>query len=87
MHEIDKMSILIKSAKIFDANSKFNGNILDILIINGKIVDIGKRISESKSKKIINEKNLCKMKSVMSSSFACLSAIKKKPAKIINRLF
>ena len=35
----------------------------------------------------INEKNLCKMKSVMSSSFACLSAIKKKPAKIINRLF
>ena len=35
----------------------------------------------------INEKNLCKMKSVLSSSFACLSAIKKKPAKIINRLF
>ena len=35
----------------------------------------------------INEKNLCKMKSVKSSSFACLSAIKKKPAKIINRLF
>ena len=35
----------------------------------------------------INEKNLCKMKSVISSSFACLSAIKKKPAKIINRLF
>ena len=59
MHEIDKMSILIKSAKIFDANSKFNGKILDILIINGKIVEIGKRISESKSKKIINEKNLC----------------------------
>ena len=53
------MSILIKSAKIFDANSKFNGKILDILIINGKIVEIGKRISESKSKKIINEKNLC----------------------------
>ena len=53
------MSILIKSAKIFDANSKFNGKILDILIINGKIVEIGKRISKSKSKKIINEKNLC----------------------------
>ena len=35
----------------------------------------------------INEKNLCKMKNVLSKSFACLSAIKKKPAKIINRLF
>jgi|TARA_B100001094_G_C17729547_1_gene575905 thiamine-phosphate pyrophosphorylase len=35
----------------------------------------------------INEKNLCKMNSVVSNSFACLSAIKKKPAKIINRLF
>ena len=35
----------------------------------------------------INEKNLCKLKSVISSSFACLSAVKKKPAKIINRLF
>ena len=35
----------------------------------------------------INEKNLCKLNSVMSKSFACLSAIKKKPANIINRLF
>ena len=35
----------------------------------------------------INEKNLNKMNTVVSGSFACLSAIKKKPAKIINRLF
>ena len=35
----------------------------------------------------INEKNLNKISSVISKSFACLSAIKKKPAKIINRLF
>ena len=35
----------------------------------------------------INEKNLSKLNSVKSDSFACLSAIKKKPAKIINRLF
>ena len=35
----------------------------------------------------INEKNLNKMNTVISSSFACLSVIKKKPAKIINRLF
>ncbi len=35
----------------------------------------------------INEKNLSKLNSVLSQSFACLSAIKKKPAKFINRLF
>ena len=35
----------------------------------------------------INEKNLSKLNSVLSQSFACLSAIKKKPAKLINRLF
>ena len=35
----------------------------------------------------INEKNLSKLNTVRSQSFACLSAIKKKPAKIINRLF
>ena len=35
----------------------------------------------------INYKNLCKLNIVNSDSFACLSAIKKKPAKIINRLF
>tara|TARA_B100000886_G_scaffold338636_1_gene301961 strand:+ start:3665 stop:4234 length:570 start_codon:yes stop_codon:yes gene_type:complete len=35
----------------------------------------------------INEKNLSKLNIVLSQSFACLSAIKKKPAKIINRLF
>ena len=35
----------------------------------------------------INLGNLCKLKIVKSGSFASLSAIKKKPAKIINRLF
>ena len=35
----------------------------------------------------INEKNLSKLNSVKSKSFACLSAIKKKPSNIINRLF
>ena len=35
----------------------------------------------------INFKNLVKLKTVKSESFASLSAIKKKPAKIINRLF
>ncbi len=35
----------------------------------------------------INIENLSKLNSVLSQSFACLSAIKKKPAKFINRLF
>ena len=52
------MSILIKSAKIIDANSKFNGKILDILIINGKIKEIAKNIPNSKAKEVITQKNL-----------------------------
>ena len=56
------MSILIKSAKIFDANSKFNGKTLDILIINGKIKEISKSISDSKAKKIINGKKIKNLK-------------------------
>ncbi len=35
----------------------------------------------------INENNLSKLNTILSNSFACLSAIKKKPAKFINRLF
>ena len=58
MREIDfHMSILIKSAKIIDASSKFNGKTQDILIINGKIQEINNEIN-SKSKKIISFKNL-----------------------------
>ena len=51
------MSILIKSAKIIDANSKFNGKTLDILIINGKIKEIAKNIPNSKAKDIITKKH------------------------------
>ncbi len=35
----------------------------------------------------ISDKNLNKLNSIKSKSFACLSAIKKKPANLINRLF
>ena len=43
MQEIDSnMSILIKSAKIIDAESSYNGKTLDILIINGIIEKIQK---------------------------------------------
>ena len=61
------------------------------VIGNGVVIDpwaLLEEIEEIKSKGvIINEKNLIKMKSVNCNAFACLSAIKKKPAKIINRLF
>ena len=58
MREIDfYMSILIKSAKIIDASSKFNGKTQDILIINGKIQEINNEIN-SKAKKIISLKDL-----------------------------
>ena len=42
--KLTNMSILIKSAKIIDANSKFNGKTLDFLIINGKIKEIAKEL-------------------------------------------
>ena len=35
----------------------------------------------------INIKNLSKLRSVVSESFACLSAVKKKPTNLISRLF
>ena len=50
------MSILIKSAKIIDANSKFNGKTLDILIVNGKIKEIDNSISKSKAKKSLTKR-------------------------------
>ena len=51
------MSILIKSAKIIDAESSYNGKTLDILIINGIIEKIQKNINYS-ADTIISEKNL-----------------------------
>ena len=58
MREIDfYMSILIKSAIIIDASSKFNGKTQDILIINGKIQEINSEIN-SKAKKIIDSSGL-----------------------------
>ena len=47
------MSILIKSAKIVDAMSKFNGKTQDILIDKGKIQEISTKISDSKVKSIL----------------------------------
>ena len=52
------MSILLKSAKIVDAKSKFNGKTQDILIDKGKIQEISSNISDSKGKEKIILKNL-----------------------------
>ena len=51
------MSILLKSAKIIDAKSDFNGKIQDILIEKGVITKISNSINP-KDAKVINFKNL-----------------------------
>ena len=50
------MSILIKSAKIIDADN-YNGKVLDIYIVNGIIKEIGKNIINL-PKHIISKENL-----------------------------
>ena len=59
MREIDfRMSILIKSAKIIDASSKFNGKTKDIFINQGKIQEIADCIvKKSAQENAIHAKN------------------------------
>ena len=52
------MNILLKSVKIIDPTSSFHGNILDILVSNGKIDKIDKSINATKAS-VIDRKNLC----------------------------
>ena len=51
------MSIILKSAKVINAESKYNGTKQDILISEGKIVKIAKSISD-KNARIIDIKDL-----------------------------
>ncbi len=51
------MSIILKSAKVINAESKYNGTQQDILISQGKIVKIAKSISD-KNARIIDIKDL-----------------------------
>ena len=51
------MSIILKSAKVINAESKYNGTQQDILISEGKIVKIAKSISD-KNARIIDVKDL-----------------------------
>lgn len=52
------MKLLIKQAKVIDSHSPFNGQTLDILIDNGTIVKLNRKISTS-ADQIINESGLC----------------------------
>lgn len=52
------MSVIIKSVKIIDANSSFDGQVQDILIEKGEISDIGNQIDKSKANKIIEGNQL-----------------------------
>ena len=75
---------LVIFSRLFETNSPFKKGHLGVQKFN---------ILSLRSKKElvplggINEKNLSKLNIVLAQSFACLSAIKKKPAKLINRLF
>ncbi|MES2431708.1 MAG: dihydroorotase [Bacteroidota bacterium] len=51
------MKLLIKQAKIADSSSPFNGNLKDILIVDGTIVSIADNITE-KADQIIESPNL-----------------------------
>ena len=51
------MSIILKSAKVINAESKYNGTQQDILISEGKIVKIAKSISDKKAR-VIDIKDL-----------------------------
>ena len=71
-------------SRIFETKNKFKKGYLglqrfNILSINSplELIPLGG----------INHRNLNKMNFVRSNAFACLSVIKKKPAKFINRLF
>ena len=48
------MNVLIKSAKVIDSNSEFNGKTVDILIEKGLISEIGKTITNTNNVKEIN---------------------------------
>lgn len=49
------MKILIKKATILDASSDFNGNVMDILIDDGMIIDIKSDINEDDAKELTGE--------------------------------
>ncbi len=71
-------------SRLFETNYKYKKGYLGVPRFN--LISLRNKI-ELVPLGGINETNLCKMNTIKSNSFACLTAIKKKPAKIINRLF
>jgi len=49
------MKILIKKATVLDPSSNFNGKVMDILIVDGKIDTISSDIAETEAKEIVGE--------------------------------
>ena len=49
------MKILIKKATVLDPSSDFNGKVMDILIVDGKIDSISSDIEETEAKEIVGE--------------------------------
>jgi len=52
------MNILLRSARIIDSNSKYHNQKMDILIKNGTISDISKKLELPENCKEIQLKNL-----------------------------
>ena len=75
---------VIVFSRLFETNYTYKKGFLGVQRFN--LISIRTRL-ELAPLGGIREKNLHKMNIVNSTSFACLTAIKKKPAKIINRLF
>ena len=71
-------------SKLFLVNYDKNSSFLDVIKFNSILSNNPKKIIPLGG---INFNNLNKLKSINCEGFALLSEIKKKPAKIINRLF
>ena len=52
------MNLLVKSAKIVDPNSPYNGKIQDVLIENGTITDIKAKIPSAGIKNVVETSDL-----------------------------
>ena len=52
------MIVLIRAAKVVDPNSKYNNEVVDILVVKGIIQKIGKNLKIPKGAEIIEENGL-----------------------------
>ena len=90
-HNIKEINFKLKQgcsyillSKLFLVNYDISSSFLDVIKFNSILTNDPKKIIPLGG---INSNNLNKLKSINCVGFALLSEIKKKPAKIINRLF